>query len=81
MQRTKFQQLSNAVQIAEDTGNREALDELDRDVATALADGDINLAQAGELTLDIEIITDRMQRDGLTDEQANRLFHLEPLSE
>jgi hypothetical protein len=53
--RTPFQELSNEIQAAIDTGNREALDVLDGQVGAALADGVINLPQAGELTADIEL--------------------------
>lgn len=73
MNRTPFQQLSNEVQIAIDTGNRDELDRLDYEVQQALADGVINLPQAAELTQDILVGTDMMQRDGLTDEQVSLL--------
>lgn len=55
MKRTIFAALSNAISIAIDTGNREALDVLDGEVGTALSDGGINLPEAGELTADIEL--------------------------
>lgn len=73
MNRTPFQQLSNEVQIAIDTGNRDELDRLDYEVQQALADGVINLPQAAELTQDLLVGTDMMQRDGLTDEQVSLL--------
>lgn len=73
MNHTPFQQLSNEVQIAIDTGNRDELDRLDYEVQQALADGVINLPQAAELTQDILVGTDMMQRDGLTDEQVSLL--------
>lgn len=77
MNRTPLQQLSNEVQIAIDTGNRDELDRLDYEVQQALADGVINLPQAAELTQDILVGTDMMQRDGLTDEQASLLMERE----
>lgn len=77
MNRTPFQQLSNEVQIAIDTGNRDVLDRLDYEVQQALADGVINLPEAAELTQDILVGTDMMQRDGLTDEQASLLMERE----
>lgn len=53
--RTPFQELSNSIQAAIDTGNREALDVLDGEIGVALADGSINLPEAGELTADYEL--------------------------
>lgn len=73
MNRTSFQQLSNEVQIAIDTVNRDELDRLDYGVQQALADGVINLPQAAELTQDMLVGTDMMQRAGLTDEQVSLL--------
>lgn len=73
MNRTPLQQLSNEVQIAIDTGNRDELDRLDYGVQQALADGVINLPQAAELTQDMLVGTDMMQRAGLTDEQVSLL--------
>lgn len=73
MNRTSFQQLSNEVQIAIDTVNRDELDRLDYEVQQALADGVINLPQAAELTQDMLVGTDMMQRAGLTDEQVSLL--------
>lgn len=68
MSRTPFQQLSNDIAAAIDTGNREELDQLDYAISTALADGKINLVEAGELTLDIEAGTDGLQRNDYRDE-------------
>lgn len=53
--RTPFAQLSNEISAAIDTGNREELDRLDGEVGNALAEGVINLPEAGELTADIEL--------------------------
>ena len=55
MTRTVFQTLSNEIQAAIDTGNREELDVLDGKIGVALADGEINLPEAGELTADYEL--------------------------
>lgn len=66
--RTVFQQLSIDVAAAADTGNLEALLVLDRTVADKLASGDINLPQAGELTLDIETASDSLARNDYLDE-------------
>lgn len=55
MKRTVYQELSNSIASAIDTGNREELDVLDGRIATALANGDINLPEAGELTVDYEL--------------------------
>lgn len=63
MTRTIFAALSNAISIAIDTGNREALDVLDGEVGTALSDGGINLPEAGELTADIELGLASLGRD------------------
>lgn len=53
-QRTPFQILSNTISIASDTGDLETLQAADKAIAECLADGRINLPQAGELTLDCE---------------------------
>jgi hypothetical protein len=53
-QRTPFQTLSNTISIASDTGDLETLQWCDKLIAECLADGRINLPQAGELTLDCE---------------------------
>lgn len=64
-----FRELSNAIQVAMDTQNREALDRVDGAVGEALANGDINLPEAGELTADIEIgIAQLNQGDDYLDE-------------
>lgn len=52
--RTPFQTLSNIISIASDTGDLEALQAADKTIAEWLADGRINLPQAGELTLDCD---------------------------
>jgi hypothetical protein len=64
MKRTRFQELSNDIQAAIDTGNRDELDVLDGKIGGALADGNINLPEAGELTADIELGLDSLGRDG-----------------
>lgn len=66
--RKVFEQLSDAVSTAEDTGNTEVLHQLDKLVADSLARGDINLPEAGELTADIEIALDRLGRNDYLDE-------------
>lgn len=48
-----FKQLSNAITAAADTGNADALLQLDDLVDNALARGDINLPEAAELRQDI----------------------------
>lgn len=62
MSRTHFQELSALITAAIDTGNREALDVLDGEVGAALAMGSINLPEAGELTADIELGIDALNR-------------------
>lgn len=68
IKRTMFQQMSAEVAAAADTGNLAELLELDRKVSEHLADGYINLPQAGELTLDIETATDALSRNDYLDE-------------
>lgn len=63
MKRTRYQELSNAIAAAIDTQNREELDVLDGQIATALANGDINLPEAGELTVDYELGLSAITRD------------------
>lgn len=68
MKRTVFQQMSFSIAAAADTGNLEELLNLDRKVSEHLADGYINLPQAGELTLDIETAADSLARNDYLDE-------------
>lgn len=63
MKRTVYQELSNEIQAAIDTGNRDELDVIDGKIATALADGEINLPEAGELTVDCELGLSALGRD------------------
>lgn len=63
-----FKQLSNAITAAADTGNADALLQLDDLVDNALARGDINLPEAAELRQDIIIGQDAAgNMDGNTD--------------
>lgn len=68
MKRTVFQQMSLSIAAAADTGNLEELQVLDRKVSEHLADGYINLPEAGELTLDIETAADSLARNDYLDE-------------
>lgn len=60
--RTRFNQLSNDIQAAGETGNLDDLNQLDAHIADALATGDINLPEAGELTVDLEIAIAAVER-------------------
>jgi hypothetical protein len=62
MLRSRFKQLSNDIQAAQDTGNLADLEQLDCHIADALASGDINLPEAGELTADCEIAISAVER-------------------
>lgn len=67
-QRTPFQVLSNLISIAADTGDRDTLDACDAQIATCLAEGKINLPEAGELTHDCEVALDSLGRNDYLDE-------------
>jgi dihydroneopterin aldolase len=62
-QRTHYQEMSNHIQAALDTQNRAELDVLDKRIADALALGHINLPEAGELTVDLEMALSELSRD------------------
>ena len=66
--KTFFQKLSDSISAAEATANQEELERLDGVIGTALAAGEINLPEAGELTVDIELAQKALQRDDYLDE-------------
>lgn len=66
--RNYFQALSAEITAAEDTGNRDTLLKCDKLIADYLAEGKINLPQAGELTADCEAALKAVDTiDGNTD--------------
>ena len=68
MNRTPYQELSNLISIASDTGDRATLDACDSAIATCLAEGKINLPEAGELTADCEQALDALGCNDYLDE-------------
>lgn len=59
----QYQHLSDEISIAADTGNGERLRQLDAEIYDSLQDGSINLPQAGELTLELEMGMDALGID------------------
>jgi hypothetical protein len=71
-QRTPYQILSNTISTASDTGDLETLQTCDYLISTCLADGRINLPEAGELTLDCDLAISAL---GTMDETTDYVRH------
>lgn len=63
-----FKQLSNAIQIAADTGNTAELYAVQDKIDSALTDGDISILDAAALGGELEAETDAIQRNDYLDE-------------
>lgn len=68
MTRSVFQQISNDIQTAADTGNTDHLYSQEYAIMRALEAGDITVPQAAELQQDVIVATDAVQRNDYRDE-------------
>lgn len=68
MSRTVFQQISNDIQVATDTGNSDHLYSQEYAILRALEYGDITVVQAAELQQDVLVGHDSLSRSESLDE-------------